>query len=162
MNCHVNVGNSFIVFSETLKEIFRVGGAFRMSLSFQNILTSWNTMFSFWWVLQCLCIGADNVRYWGQRDGSKGPCHIVGIKSYWLHRGLHPVPSSQAVESRWRAGLVSISVSSQRGTMLHDMYEREVGVPSAPKTSSSFTLTLAGKGTLKSKEKNGHNRKDQF
>jgi len=35
--------------------------------------------------------------------------------------------------------------------MLHEVYEREVGVPSAPKTSSLFTLTLAGKGTLKSK-----------
>ena len=58
------------------------------------------------------------------------------------------------VESRWRAGLVSILVFSQRGTMLHEVYEREVGVPSAPKTSSLFTLTLAGKGTLKSKEKN--------
>lgn len=51
----------------------------------------------------------------------------MGIKSYWLHRGLHPVPSSQAVE---RAGgewdLVSLSVFSQRGTMLHELYEREV------------------------------------
>ena len=55
------------------------------------------------------------------------------------------------VESRWRAGLVSTLVFSQRGTMLHEVYEREVGVPSAPKTSSLFTLTLAGKGTLKSK-----------
>lgn len=52
-------------------------------------------------MLQCFYIGADNVRYW---DGSTCPCHIVGIKSYWLHRGLHPVPSSQAVESRWRVG----------------------------------------------------------
>lgn len=47
MNCHVNVGNRVMVFSKTLKQIFRVGGAFRISLGFQNVLTSWNTTFSF-------------------------------------------------------------------------------------------------------------------
>ena len=51
MKCHVNVGNSLILLSKILKEILRVRGAFRMSLSFQNVLTSWNTMVPCSWVI---------------------------------------------------------------------------------------------------------------
>lgn len=80
MKCHVNVGNSLILLSKILKEILRVRGAFRMSLSFQIVLTSWNTTFPCYWVLQCFYIGADNVRFRGKRDGSKCPCHNSGHK----------------------------------------------------------------------------------